>query len=120
MPCGIVPPKFSATVCPMSASVCRTPRFTPPSRPGTVGEDRDVFARMIGGGIHGIGIAAVIGGDHQQVGRPQRIEKRAEQRVEFLERSRESFHVFAVAVEHVEIHEIREDQAARLARQRFA
>src|SRR6267143_1694572 len=33
-PCGIAPPKFSAIVCPMSASVSRTPRFTPVPSPG--------------------------------------------------------------------------------------
>src|SRR6266851_2402636 len=33
-PCGIVPSKFSATVCPISASVSRTPRFTPAPPPG--------------------------------------------------------------------------------------
>ncbi len=33
-PWGIVPPKFSAIVCPMSASVSRTPRFTPAPPPG--------------------------------------------------------------------------------------
>ncbi len=33
-PCGIVPPKFSAMVCPISASVSRTPRSTPAPPPG--------------------------------------------------------------------------------------
>src|SRR5208282_1502154 len=34
LPCKITPPKFSATVCPISASVERTPRFTPAPPPG--------------------------------------------------------------------------------------
>src|SRR5260370_42629021 len=34
LPCGIVPPKFSAMVCPISAKVSRTPRFTPAPPPG--------------------------------------------------------------------------------------
>ena len=71
---------------------------------------------MVGGGIHGIGIAAVIGGDQQQIGGAQRGEKRAEQRVEFLERTREAFHILAVSVEHVEIDQVGENQAARLPR----
>ena len=149
VPWGIAAPKFAATVWPMSASVERMPRFAPsfakategrPSAPGAaapgvaaapggrapcarhggaIREDRNVLARMIRRGIHGIGIAAVIGGDQQQIARAHGVQKRAEQRVEFLERTREAFHVLAMAVEHVEIHEIREDQPLRPARERF-
>src|SRR6266478_3274888 len=33
-PCKIFPPKFSAMVCPISASVARVPKFTPAPQPG--------------------------------------------------------------------------------------
>ena len=51
-----------------------------------VREDREILARMVRGRIHRIGIAAMIRGDHQKIRRPQSIEKRPEQCVEFLER----------------------------------
>ena len=82
-----------------------------------VGEDRDVFARMIRGGIYGIGIATVVRGDDQQIGRMQGGGERTEERIEFLERAREAFDVLAMAVEHVKIHEVGEDQTARLLRE---
>ncbi len=74
---------------------------------------------MVSRGIDGVGVAAVVSGDDDQVGILKRSEKRAEERVEFLKRAGEAFHVFAMAVEHVEIDEIREDEPARLARERF-
>ena len=59
------------------------------ARPGRT-RDRDVLARMIRRRIHGIGIATVIGGDQQQVGRTQSSKERAKQRVKFLERTSRS------------------------------
>ena len=82
-----------------------------------VSQDRDIFARVIGGGIDGVGIAAVVGGDDKQIGFLQSGEERAEERVEFFEGAREAFDVFAMAVKHVEIDEIREDEAAWPPRQ---
>src|SRR5579859_5754387 len=38
------------------------------ARLGRVGQDRDVLARMVGGGPSRVGITAVIRGDHQQIG----------------------------------------------------
>src|SRR3984885_6529830 len=49
-------------------------------------DDRDIFARMVRRRIYRIGIATVVGGDDQQIGRAQYSEERPEQRVEFLER----------------------------------
>ena len=68
---------------------------------------------------HGVRIATVIGGNHQQIGRKHRGEKRREQRVKFLKRTRESLDIFAMAIEHVEIDEVRENQSAGLASERF-
>ena len=87
----------------MSASVSRVPRFALRCA-GAVGEDWDVFAGVICCWIHGIGIAAVVGGDYQQVIGTHRLEERAKEGVELFQGFCETFYVFAVAVEHVEIH----------------
>jgi len=76
-----------------------------------VGEDGDVFARVVGGFPARVGIAAVVGGDHQEVVASEGCEKLSELRVEFLERAGESFDVLAMAVEHVEVDEVAEDEA---------
>ncbi len=74
---------------------------------------------MIGRRIDGIGVAAVVGSDEEQVRILERGKKRAEERVEFFERASEAFDVFAMAIQHVEIDEVGKDKTARLARERF-
>ena len=78
---------------------------------GRIGEDGDVFAGVIGGGPASVWIAAVVGGDHQQIGRLQQGQEAPEQVIEFFERLRETFDVLAMAVEHVEIDQVAKDQA---------
>ena len=67
---------------------------------------------MVGRGPSRIGIAAVVRGDQQQIGCSlSALRSGPSSSIELLERSREAFHVFAVAVQHVEIDQVREDQA---------
>src|SRR5271169_4718511 len=109
-PCGIERPKLSATVCPISASVARTPRFAPAplageyARIGTYSREWSVVPARIG-------VAAVVRGDEQQVRRAQESEERAQHAVELFERFREALDIFAMAVQHVEIDQIAENQA---------
>ena len=84
-----------------------------------VGEDGDVLARMIGGGPAWVGITAVVGGNHQQVGVVQRSQKLFQPGVEFFQGFCKTFHVFAVAIEHVEIDQIAEDEALRVGLEGF-
>src|SRR2546427_7315128 len=77
---------------------------------GSEGEDGNVFARMVGSGPARIRIATVVGGEQQEIGGAELGKKRSEKRVEFFERMRKAFDVFAMAEEHVEIHEIGKDQ----------
>ena len=90
----------------MSASVSRIPRLTPEFEPGLISENRNVLAGVVGGWRDGIGIAAVVGGKQQQVAWLERVAERAQQLIEFFQRARESFHVLAMAIKHIEIHQI--------------
>ena len=60
----------------------------------------------------------MIGGNHQQVARRHGAQQWRQERVEFFQRFCKSFHVLAVPVEHVEIHQVREDQAGLLLAER--
>jgi hypothetical protein len=55
----------------------------------------------------------VIAGNHEQVARIQHRQERRQRGVECLERSRESRHVAAVPVQHVEVDEIAEQETGR-------
>src|SRR6266851_370205 len=50
-----------------------------------VGQNGNIFARMVGGGPARIGIAAVVCSDHQQIGALQQWKESCEQLIEFLE-----------------------------------
>ena len=66
---------------------------------------------MVGGLPARIGIAAVVRGDDQQVVVGKQRQKIAQHRVELFQRFREAFDVFSMAVQHVEIDQIAEDQS---------
>ena len=61
----------------------------------------------------------MIGGDHHHVVVTHRRLDLRQSCVEMLERFRVAFRVAAVAIQHVEIDEVREDQTARRIVQRF-
>ena len=81
---------------------------------GSEGEHRDVLARMVG--AVPARIAAVIGADDGDVARPQRGAERGQPGIKGGERGGVARDVAAMAVERVEIVEIREDQGARRRR----
>ena len=58
-----------------------------------------------------IGIAAVIRRNHQQILARKQPEKIAQQRVELFQRLRKPFDIFAMAIQHVEIHEVAKNQS---------
>ena len=78
---------------------------------GRVGEEGDVFAGVVGGGVDGGGVAAVVGGEEEEVVGGEGGEEGGEEGVELFERAGEAFDVFAMAVEHVEVDEVGEDEA---------
>ena len=78
---------------------------------GRVGDDGDVFAGVVGGGIEVAWVAAVVGSDEEKIAGAEGVEEGAEEGVEFFERAGETFDVFAMAVEHVEVNEVGEDEA---------
>src|SRR6266581_1239259 len=84
----------------------------PPSR--AVRHNWYVFPRMIRRRPRGIGIAAMIGGDQQQVARRHGSQQRREKNIEFFQGPGKSLHVLPVPIEHVEIHEVRENEAGVL------
>src|ERR1700735_442857 len=88
---------------------CASAKIRAGGRAGTIGEDWNVFAGMIRGRIDRVRIAAVVSGYDEQVRGTQGVEKRTKHSVKFFERASETFHIFAMAVEHVEIHEVCED-----------
>ena len=53
----------------------------------------------------------MIGGQNEEIARAEQRKITSERGIEFLERASEAFHVLAMAVEHVKIDEIAEDQA---------
>ncbi len=63
---------------------------------------------MVGG--RGAGVAAVVGGDHQDVAGAKALQNFGEGPVEFGQRLRVAVHVVAVAVQHVEIDEVHKAQ----------
>ena len=95
----------------MSASVARVPRSTPAPRARPVGQQRHVLAAVVGGGRGGV--AAVVGGEDQRGRRrAARPRSRGSQASTCFERAGVALDVVAVAVQHVEIDQIDEDQAA--------
>ena len=76
-----------------------------------IGEDRDIFARVVGRRPTRIRIATVVRGDHQQVGKTEQRQKFSEHVVEFLERFSKPLDVLAVAVKHIEVHKVAENQS---------
>jgi len=76
-----------------------------------VREDRNVFAGVVGGFPAGIGIAAVVGGENEEIAAGEKWKEIGEGGVEFFEGAGKAFNVFAMAVEHVEVDEIAEDEA---------
>ncbi len=104
------PVNACTTVAPISAKLLRVPRSTgPPALPGRVGEQRNVFARVVGAPIGRV--VAVIGGEQDQIARAQAPLELGHEAVELLERAREPLHVAAVAVEHVEVDQVAEDES---------
>jgi len=70
VPCGIAAPKFCAMVWPMSASVSRTPRFAPVAAAGEYARI-GTYSRSDRWFPSGDGVAAVIGGYHQEIHRAE-------------------------------------------------
>src|SRR5436309_8601102 len=51
---------------------------------GRISENRHVFTGMVGGGPARIGVAAVVGGNHQQIGESEQREEIAERAIKFF------------------------------------
>src|SRR6185312_5695134 len=83
---------------------------------GGVGQQRRVLAGMVGGGSGGV--AAVVGGEHQKVARSQGGREALQPAVALGQRGGVAGHIVAVAIDHVEVHQVGEDQPARNFRQR--
>jgi hypothetical protein len=79
-PGGIEPPKFSATVWPVSSLVCRTARVTPARGPEACTRMGTLFAGVVGGGIDEV--EAVVSGNQIVIGGWRRsLSRRAATRV---------------------------------------
>ena len=63
-------------------------------------------------------VVAVVGGDDEKIAVAHRVFDFGQARVEVFEGARVAFRVAAVAVEHVEVNEVREDEAARVCAER--
>src|SRR6266511_807048 len=74
-----------------------------------VGEEQRVLARVVGPGRGGI--AAVVGGEDEQVVGAKRLEQVREPPVEILQAAVEVDRVVAVSPEHVGLDQVREDEA---------
>ena len=79
-------------------------------------EERGVLARVVCAAVGRV--VAVVGGDDEEVCVAHRRLDFGEARVEVFEGARVAFRVAAVAVEHVEVNEVREDEAARVCAER--
>ncbi len=77
--------------------------------PGCIRKEQGVLARVVGRRCRRI--AAVVGGEDQQVARMQRLEDVRESTVEVLETAVEVHRVVPVAPEHVRLHEVDEHEA---------
>ena len=108
-------PRCSQIVAPRSANVERVPSGCAMTRgPATI--ERHVLARVVGGDVGRI--AAVIGGDEEQIVVAHVAEERGQLAVERLQRFRVSGRVVAMAVLRIEVDEVREDEiGVRLADQ---
>src|SRR6266705_1201027 len=82
------------------------------SSSGRIHHDRHVFARVVRGLPAWIGIASVVCRDDQHVGETQQRQKVRQHDVKFFQRLGESFDIFSVAIEHVEVRQICEDEPA--------
>src|SRR6266478_1079466 len=75
-------------------------------------QNRHILPRMVRRRPARIGIAAVICGDHHHVGQTQQRQELRKRAVKFFQRFGESLHVFPVAVQHVEIHQVAKNESA--------
>src|SRR5882762_3034735 len=75
-------------------------------------QNRHVLPRMVRRRPARIGIAAVICGDHHHVGQTQQRQELRKGAVKCFQRFGESLHVFPVAVQHVEIHQVAKNESA--------
>src|SRR5437899_3651620 len=76
------------------------------SSSGRIRDNRHVFPRVVRGLPAWIGIASVVCRDDEHVGETQQRQKVRQHAVKFFQRLGESFDVFSVAIEHVEVHQI--------------
>ena len=102
-------PRCLAIDWPISAKLSRRP-IRPRRDAGRVDQHRHAFARVIGAAPGRI--AAVIGGDDQEIAVAQLCQELRQAPVERLERARIAFDIAAMAMLHVEIDEIDDDQSA--------
>src|SRR6266403_3162423 len=66
---------------------------------------------MVGRRPPGIGITSVVRGDYQHVGEAQQRQEVGQHEIELLQRFGKSLLVFSMAVQHIEIHQIAEDES---------
>ena len=104
---SLLPPSVSQarTLAPTSAS---TPVVPAPAVAGERGQQRDVLASVVG--VRGGRIAAVVGGQHQQIALPEQLEPLPHRRVDLLQGAVEPRDVVAVAVDLIGLHEIGEHE----------
>ncbi len=102
-------PKLAASVWPRSAKVRRVPMSQPGATRGPVSSTGTYSREWSVLGVRRI--VAVIGGDDEQVRLAQRREHARQTRVEPLEVGGVAGHVVSMAVQDVEVDDVREQQA---------
>ena len=78
----------------------------------SIDEQRDIFSRMVG--ARRCGIAAVIGGDHKHIIRPQMRQKTSQPAVKGGNGGGVAGHIVAVAIQHIKINKIDKAEAAKI------
>src|SRR5262245_35760700 len=54
----------------------------------------------------------MVGSDQEQVPPAQLLQQRSQQGIELFQRAGKAFEIFAMAIQHVKIHQVSEDQAS--------
>ena len=103
-------PKAPEPFCqyPQNSSACQRHR----GNFFSIDEQRDIFSRMVG--ARRCGIAAVIGGDHKHIIRPQMWQKTSQPAVKGGNGGGVAGHIVAVAIQHIKINKIDKAEAAKI------
>src|SRR5882762_6817720 len=83
------------------------------SEPRRIRNDRHILPRMIRRLPTRIRIAPMIRRNHQQIAARKLLQKIAQHLIKLFQRLCESLHILAMPIQHVEIHQVAEDQSVR-------